>query len=139
MTSRVVIVSPRPILREALSRWVEEAGDLDVVEEVARGEDALVSATHSRPDIIILEADMPGVSGFEVAGAISQTFPGMGIIIIADTADRDVRKKAADVGARGVVSKSWGREAFRMVVRLVEEGRSPPLIEVHGRPGRPPQ
>lgn len=136
MNSRVVIVSPRPILREALCQWVEEAGDLQVVEEVSGGEEALVRAASSRPDLVVLEADMPGMSGFETAGTLSQDVPDVGIIIVAESASPDVRKRAVAVGARGFVSKTWGGKAFREVVRLVQEGRSPLLVEFHRkRPG----
>jgi two-component system response regulator DesR len=138
MTSRVVIVSPRPILREALSRWAGETGDLEVVDELTRGEEALVSAAHSRPDLVVLEADMPGMNGFETAGALSRDIPDLGIIIIAESGRPDLRKRASDVGAKGFVSKTWGRDAFRDVVRLVREGRSPVLVEVHQDTPGPP-
>ena len=142
MTSRVVIVSPRPILREALARWVEEAGDLEVVDEVARGEEALVSAARSRPDLVILEADMPGMSGFAVAGALTRDLLELGVIIVTETGGSQVRERAAEVGARGFVSKTWGGRAFREVVQQVQEGRSPMVLEVHGKaagPGRADQ
>jgi two-component system response regulator DesR len=125
-------------LREALSRWAEETGDLEVVDELTRGEEALVSATHSPPDLVVLEADIPGMNGFETAGALSRDIPDLGIIIIAESGGPDLRKRAADVGAKGFVSKTWGREAFRDVVRLVREGGSPVLVEVYQDTPGPP-
>lgn len=83
---------------------------------------------------------MPGMDGFETADALYQGTPGLGIIIVAEGGGPNVRRKAADVGVRGFVSKTRGRKAFREVVRLVREGRWPLLVEIHGRvPGSPPR
>lgn len=102
---RVLIVDDHPTFRSSARRLLEADG-LAVVGEAADGESALAAATALEPDVVLLDVQLPGIDGFEVARRLT-TSPGCPAVVL--TSSRDWSEHGALVlgsGARGFVSKA---------------------------------
>lgn len=102
---RVMIVDDHPIWRSALERELVAAG-YDVVGAFGDGEAALRVAAAVRPDVVLMDVQLPGASGMETAAALVERDPSVRILMLsASSEDADVLA-AVKVGARGCLLKS---------------------------------
>jgi len=103
--TRVVIVDDHPIWRSALERELDAAG-YHVVGAFGDGETALRVAPAARPDVVLMDLQLPGLSGVQTAAALVESDPSMRILMFsASGEDADVLA-AVKVGARGYLVKS---------------------------------
>ncbi|HEY3714762.1 MAG TPA: response regulator transcription factor [Jatrophihabitantaceae bacterium] len=103
--TRVMIVDDHPIWRSALERELDAAG-YDVVGAFGDGETALRVAPAVRPDVVLMDLQLPGLSGVETAAALVESDPSVRILMFsASGEDADVLA-AVKVGARGYLVKS---------------------------------
>jgi len=103
--TRVMIVDDHPIWRSALERELDAAG-YDVVGALGDGESALRVAPAARPDVVLMDLQLPGLSGVDAAAALVESDPSVRILMFsASGEDADVLA-AVKVGARGYLVKS---------------------------------
>ena len=103
--TRVMIVDDHPIWRSALERELDAAG-YDVVGALGDGESALRVAPAARPDVVLMDLQLPGMSGVQSAAALVEADPSVRILMFsASGEDADVLA-AVKVGARGYLVKS---------------------------------
>ena len=102
----VLIVDDHLRFRATARRWLTRAG-FDVIGEVADGADALESATRLRPDIVLLDVQLPHTSGFEIAARLTKN--GASPIVVVLTSTRDAAEFGdliAQSGAAGFIPKA---------------------------------
>jgi DNA-binding NarL/FixJ family response regulator len=114
---KILIADDKPHIRRALRRLIEGHEDWDVCAEAEDGVQALDQAKQFKPDLIILDLAMPEMNGVEAARQISNTLPGVPILMYTLYASPLVEKEAKNVGVQRVISKSTGY----MLVRAIEE------------------
>jgi DNA-binding NarL/FixJ family response regulator len=121
---RVLIVDDHPVVREGLVATLEDESDLRVAGAVGSAEDALNVAATARPDVILLDLELPGLSGIEAIPRLAAARPGAGIIILTayDTDERVLG--AVKAGARGYVLKGAPVEEIARAIRAVHGGGS---------------
>src|SRR5215469_1254810 len=100
---RVLIVDDHELIRQATIRTLRARSDMACIEARNRQE-ALDNATHSQPDIILLDINMPGEDGFSIARDIKQSLPNIPILFFSLNDDARHREAAAAVG-EGIVLK----------------------------------
>src|SRR5206468_11038351 len=88
-----------------------------VCEEAVEGREAVAKASHSKPDIVILDIGMPGLNGLEAARQIRKTSPQSEVLILTMHDSEQVIREVLAAGARGYVLKS---DAGRDLVNAVE-------------------
>src|SRR5689334_22502365 len=103
--TRIFLADDHPLLREGLRKVIEREAGMEVVGEADDGEQALVLITQSRPDVAILDIEMPKMSGFEVARAIRERKLPVETVFLTMHKDEDIFNKALDAGARCFVLK----------------------------------
>jgi DNA-binding NarL/FixJ family response regulator len=119
--TRCLVADDHPAVLQALVQVLEEEG-YDVVAAVHRGDDALTQIVSLRPDVAVVDARMPGMSGIEVArGALSDA-PDTAIVVYTGAADRSLLLDAADAGARGYVLKDAPLHDLLQALRTVADG-----------------
>lgn len=102
---RVLIVDDNLAWRKTLWLVLANLPQLEVVGEAPDGEAALAACKLSRPDLVLLDINMPGMDGFETARALLASDPALWVIGVSAEVSPDFQKRAQDSGFRAVVPK----------------------------------
>ena len=121
---RVMLVDDHALVRSAV-RGALEAPDIEIVAEAATAEAAFDEALRTRPDLILLDVDMPGMSGLQLIRELRPRLPDTKIVMLSVSGeDRNVLE-AMRHGAAGYLTKDLGPEALQRTVRGLREGDLP--------------
>lgn len=122
-TLSVLIVDDHPLLREGVAAVLQAEQDIEVVGQAADGRDAVDQFSILRPDVVLMDLQMPGMDGVEAIGAIRSIAPDARIIVLTTYAG-DVRALSAlRAGASGYLLKSSLRRELIDTVRAVIGGQ----------------
>jgi DNA-binding NarL/FixJ family response regulator len=105
MAPTILIVDDHPSFRASARRLLEADG-YEVVGEVPDGESALEAVRELRPEIVLLDVQLPGLDGFEVAAQLTNGGGGPAVVLTSSRDASDVEPYAAASGARGFVPKN---------------------------------
>lgn len=121
---RILIVDDHPVVREGLVATLEDEADFRITGAVGSAEEALSVAATARPDVILLDLELPGLGGIEAIPQLTVALPGAGIIILTayDTDERVLG--AVRAGARGYVLKGAPVDEIARAIRAVHGGGS---------------
>ena len=118
---KVLIVDDIPETREHLSRLLGLERDLDVAGTAGTGEEAIKVAMELRPDVIVMDINMPGMDGVAAAEIISQRLPTSPIIMMSVHGEAMQLKRAISAGAREFLVKPFSGDEFSASIRTVFE------------------
>ncbi len=121
MTVRVMIVDDHPIWRDALERDLSGAG-YEIVGAVGDGESAVRIAAAVRPDVVLMDLQLPGISGVQAASELVKQDPGIRILMFSASGEDSDVLAAVEVGARGYLVKSARRAELLEAVRRTAAG-----------------
>ncbi len=119
---RVLIADDEDMIRSALASLLRLEDDLDVVAECPDGHTALAEAVRLRPDVCLLDLEMPGLDGVDTAARILRQVPSR-CIVVTRHARPGVLRRALSVGVDGFLPKSRRAEDVAAVIRDVAAGR----------------
>jgi two-component system nitrate/nitrite response regulator NarL len=105
MAERVLIVDDHAGFR-SMARRLLIAGDYDVVGEAADGTEAIHEVRKLRPDVVLLDIQLPDLDGFEVAQALADQQEPPVIVLISSRARTDYGTRVADSGVHGFIGKA---------------------------------
>jgi DNA-binding NarL/FixJ family response regulator len=106
MAHTILIVDDNSTVRSSLRSWIETNIDFRVCGEAENGEVAIAKVEKMRPDIVILDLQMPVMNGLDAARQISQIAPGTAVVIFTMHPSRELLNAARALGVRDVVSKT---------------------------------
>ena len=118
---RVLLVDDHALIRSAI-RQALDAPDVDVVGEARSSEEAIEMAVRLRPDLILLDIDLPGISGIEAVRELAPRLPETRIVMLTVSSDRRDLIDAMRHGAAGYLTKDLGGEALLRAVRGLRRG-----------------
>lgn len=121
---RILLVDDHPLFRDGVAHSLEADPGFLVVGEADSGEDAVVLARDTRPDIVLLDVSMPGCGGIAAAETIAAELPATRIMMLTAAENRDVLMDALKAGAHGYVLKGVSAAVLRDVVRRVVGGEA---------------
>ena len=121
---RVILADDHAVVRKGIRDFLEEAGDIAVVAEATTGDEALALIREHRPDVAVLDIQMPGRTGLEVTRAVRAEQLPVGVLILTAYDDDPFIMTALQAGANGYVLKSAEPEEIVAAVRAVREGQS---------------
>ncbi|CCG03673.1 response regulator [Blastococcus saxobsidens] len=119
---RIGVVDDHPMFRRGLRGLLESVGDTTVVGEAASGEEAVRLAAEHRPDVVLMDLNLPGMSGVEATRQVLRASPDTAVLVITMVEDDDALVSAIEAGARGYVLKGAGQEELLAAVRAVSSG-----------------
>jgi len=119
---RVLLAEDQAMMRGALALLLGLEPDLDVVAQVSRGDEIVPAALASRPDVALLDIELPGRSGLDAAGELRTALPGCRVVIVTTFGRPGYLRRAMDAGARGFLVKDGPVEQLAEAVRQVCAG-----------------
>lgn len=122
MSIRVLIADDHPIFRFGMRAILGAQPDMDLVGEATDGERAVALAEELRPDVILVDLNMPEVSGIEAIRRVVSTSPDVGILVLTMAEDDDSVFAAMRAGARGYLLKGADGEETLHAIRTVAGG-----------------
>lgn len=120
---RVMVVDDHPMWRDAVERDLQAAG-FDVVAVAADGHQALARFPAARPQVVVLDLQIPGPNGVEVTQSVLRTDPGARVLILSASGEQDDVLEAVKAGATGYLVKSASVAELVDAVRRVARGDS---------------
>lgn len=102
---RVVIADDHHLFRQGLRNLLGKEPDINVVGEARDGQDAIDTVSRSRPDVVVMDVDMPGINGIEATARIRKSFPTIQVVMLSMHSDPVLIGQTLDNGAKGYVLK----------------------------------
>ncbi len=127
---KVLAVDDHPLLREGIAAVIDTEEDIELVAEATNGQEAIDLFRLHRPDVTLMDLQMPGINGIDAILAIRKEFPTARFIVLT-TYQGDVQAlRALKAGATGYLLKNMMRKELLDTIRAVNEGRRriPPEI-----------
>jgi pilus assembly protein CpaE len=118
---KVLIVDDIPETREHLSRLLGLEREIDVAATAGSGEEAIQVAMDQRPDIIVMDINMPGIDGIAAASIIAERMPNCPIIMMSVHGEAEQLKQAMLAGAREFLVKPFSADEFATSIKRVHE------------------
>lgn len=124
MTIRVLIVDDHAVVRQGLRLLLEGQTDLEVVGEAADGEMAIQMTRSLRPDVLLLDLLMPGMSGIDVIQQLRQEGLESNILVLTSSLEDQIVKQALQAGAHGYLLKASRSADLIQAIQRVAQGLS---------------
>ena len=122
MSIRILIADDHGVLRAGLRALLSDEPDLEVVGEAPDGQMALRLADELRPDIVLLDVNMPGLGGVEVAQRLKETLPNLRVLILTAHEDESLLREAIHAGAAGYIVKRAVESELINAIHAVSHG-----------------
>ncbi len=119
---RLLLADDQELIRTALAALLTLQPDFEVVAAVGRGDEVVAAARAHRPDVALLDIEMPGIDGLAAAGVLTQELPECRSLILTTFGRPGYLRRAMESGARGFVVKDAPPEQLATAIRRVAAG-----------------
>lgn len=119
---RVLLAEDQAMVRGALAALLTLEGDVEIVAEVARGDEVVAAAAASQPDVALLDIEMPGIDGLEAAAALRKELPSCRVLILTTFGRPGYLRRAVESGVAGFVIKDTPAAELALAIRRVVAG-----------------
>lgn len=119
----VFIADDHPILRIGLKLYLESKQHIKIVGEADNGFDAVNAITKNPPDVVLMDIDMPGLSGIEAIRVLRKTLPDVKIIVLSTYSKKEYVQEAMLEGASGYVAKNTKTDELIKIIEDFAAGR----------------
>jgi two-component system, NarL family, response regulator DesR len=119
---RVLLAEDQTMVREALASLLGLEEDIEVVAQVDRGDAVVAAARESRPDVALIDIEMPGADGIEAARQLTQAMPACAVLILTTFGRPGYLRRAMESGARGFLLKDAPAKELAIAIRRTIAG-----------------
>ena len=120
---KIVIADDHPIVRQGLRQMIEAEKNFTIVGEAGDGEDALQLIETHKPDVAVLDIDMPRIGGFDVARQLKRKKSEVGIIFLTMHSEEEIFQTAMDLGVGGYVLKDSATTDIVAGIKSIASGK----------------
>ncbi len=120
---RILIVEDHFLPRMALTSLINSQTDMEIIAEAANGEDAVSLFTEIRPDVMILDLKIPGISGFEVLQKVRNEFVRARIVVLTNYEGSEDIYRCFQAGAMSYLLKDTSSEVLLQAIRSAHQGK----------------
>jgi two-component system response regulator NreC len=121
---RILLADDHAVLRAGLRALLNGEPDLEVIGEAGDGHETLRQIAIKRPDVVVLDLTMPGMSGLEAIGQITAQYPATRVLVLTMHADRNYIRHVLQAGGAGYILKSGADSELITAIRQVARGNS---------------
>ena len=121
-TIRVILADDHQMVRQGLRMLLDDAGGIEVVAEAATADDALRLARGHKPDVLVLDLNMPGRPSLEILADLPEASPGTTVIVLTMQSGTAFVREAMRAGARGYVLKEAAGDELLRAIEVVLDG-----------------
>ena len=118
----VLLTDDHALVRTGIRRLLEDSKQVTIVGEAECGEDSLQLAQSLKPDVILMDVNMPGIGGVEACRRILQRNPKQKIIVLTIHNEQTFPKRLLEIGAKGYLTKECGVDEMIEAIRQVNNG-----------------
>ena len=119
---RVLVADDQNLIRQALQIYLENEGDIQVIVSVDNGMKAIEEIEKQRPDVAVIDLEMPGIDGLTTIKIISQRFPQTKVLVLSSHDSQEYVNQALQAGANGYMLKNSSAEELASVIRSIAQG-----------------
>jgi two-component system response regulator DesR len=119
---RVLLAEDQTMVREALASLLALEEDIEVVAQVGRGDEVVAAARAQRPDVALLDIEMPGATGLDAAGLLRSELPATRVVILTTFSRPGYLRRAMEHGASGFLLKDAPASELAAAIRRVVAG-----------------
>ena len=119
----ILLVDDHELVRTGIEHLLNEAEGMKVIGVACSGEEAIEQTDRLKPDLILMDINMPGIGGIEACRKISQKHPQVRIVALSVYADEPFPHQLMSLGAHGYVSKNCPISELTNAIRLVSDGK----------------
>jgi len=119
---KVMVVDDHELVRTGITRILNDAPGIRVVGEAASGEEALLAAGRTGPDVILMDVSMPGIGGLEATRKLVQSESGPKVIVVSVHADEPFPSRMLQAGASGYLTKGCAVDEIISAIKAVYAG-----------------
>ncbi len=119
---RCVIADDHPAIIDAVSRYLADVDDVEIVAQAQNGDQALRLIDEHAPDVAVVDIRMPGVGGIDIARRLSAEGSKTAVILYTGHSDRSLLLEALDAGARGFLVKEAPLDDLARAIRTIGAG-----------------
>jgi DNA-binding NarL/FixJ family response regulator len=129
----VLLVDDHTLVRAGIRALVEKLSEVDVIAEAKDGREALRLIKEQQPDLVLMDAAMPGLNGLEATARISKEFPDVRVIVLSMYANEEYVHEAIHAGAAGYLVKRCAAAELEKAIKTVAGGDSyfSPLVAAY--------
>jgi two-component system invasion response regulator UvrY len=120
---QVLIIDDQALVRTGLRRILEQSSEISKIAEASSGEAALSRCRKTRPDIVLLNVNLPGLTGFELTRKLKCINLAINIIVLAAHAKPPYPARLLDAGASGYLTRDCDAEELLQAIRVVAGGQ----------------
>jgi DNA-binding NarL/FixJ family response regulator len=120
---RIVLVDDHPLYREGVKKAITSFADLTIVGEAGNGHDGLDLLRNTRPDVAILDVNLPDENGLQISRRVESELPEVKVILLTGYTDSEQPLHAFRAGARAYCSKDIEHEQLAEIIRIVASGK----------------
>lgn len=121
---RLLIIDDHEMVREGLKAMLVAEPDFEIVGDAANAEQALELIERLRPDVVLLDIRLPGVSGIDLCSNVTSLYPQTAVIILTTFAEESLVAQCIQAGARGFIVKDIERFDLKRSIRAVARGEA---------------
>lgn len=121
---RLLVIDDHEMVREGLKAMLTAEPDFEIVGDTASAEQAFELIDHLRPDVILLDVRLPGMSGIEICRSVTERYPDIAVIIVTTYTDETLVAQCIQAGARGFIVKDIERFDLKRSIRAVARGEA---------------
>jgi two-component system nitrate/nitrite response regulator NarL len=118
----ILVVDDHPVVRKGLQSCLSIRSNILVVGEASTGQEAIDKVHSLRPDLILMDLEMPGMNGLTATAAIAKEFPTIKVLILSRYTDAEHLVQAIQAGARGFAPKNLSSEQLIRAIEIVHQG-----------------
>ncbi|HEX4268392.1 MAG TPA: response regulator transcription factor [Steroidobacteraceae bacterium] len=133
---RILLVDDHAVVREGYRRLLESEPSLRLVGEASDGPQACQRARALRPDVVVMDIGLPGISGIEATRRLIDELPQLRVLVLSMYDDAIYASRALEAGARGYISKVSAPEVLVRAIYIVARGESYLSSDVAANIGR---
>ncbi|SPC20259.1 response regulator [Cupriavidus taiwanensis] len=122
MTIRILLIDDHTLFRSGIRALLQRQADFEIVDEASDGVEGIKRAKQHRPDVILLDLNMPGLSGLEALQLLDEDLPQTAVIVLTVSEEAEELAAALRGGARGYLIKNIETEALIAGIRRAAAG-----------------